>query len=124
MNETGTDHAAIARNTKKLVALETLQARISTWATEAFGQEAHGQRMRGVYNHLVREISELDEKLGTMAAPEELADCAILLFELATFHGVDLHTEVEGKFAINQTREWGEIEEDGTIQHIKEDGDD
>lgn len=103
------------------LSLMTLQGRISAWATETFGEEAHGQRMGGVYAHLVKEVKELGEKLGTMGAVEELADCTILLFELATFHNVDLYTEVEGKFAINQTREWGDIEEDGSILHIKED---
>ena len=98
----------------------TLQSRISAWATETFGEEAHGQRIAGVYNHLVREIEELGDKLYTMGAAEEIADCAILLFELAQFRSVDLLTEVEGKFAINQTREWGNTEEDGAIQHIKE----
>lgn len=103
--------------TVDLAHVRTLQERIFTWGMETFGP---GQRQEGVYAHLAREIKELGECLGTLGAAEELADCTILLFELAGFHSADLITEVEGKFAVNKTRKWGPIEEDGSILHIKE----
>lgn len=102
---------------KRLERFETLQHRICKWAIESFGPL--GQRLSGIFAHFMDEAKELEDALGTMGAPEELADCAILLFEMASFHGVDLIAEVEGKFAINQTREWGPIQEDGKIEHKK-----
>jgi len=94
---------------------DTLQARICAWAMETFGP---GQRSDGVFAHLAREMKELGETIPE-ADPDELADCAILLFELAGFAGVHLLDEVERKFAINQEREWGPIESDGSILHIE-----
>ena len=91
---------------------ESLQDRIFTWGRETFGE---GQRQRGVYAHLIREISELGDNV---LDPEELADCTILLFELAGFAGVDLIEEVEKKYKVNQGREWGSIQEDGSILHV------
>lgn len=41
--------------------------------------------------------------------PEELADVAIYLFGLAQMTGVDLQTEVEKKMAINEKREYVEV---------------
>jgi len=95
---------------------ETLQQRIFDWGKETFGAK---QRASGVYAHLVREMKELGDDLNN---GEELADCTILLFELAGFAGVDLLDEVEKKHKINQGREWGDVEEDGSILHIKEGG--
>ena len=92
----------------------TLQQRIFDWGRETFGA---GQRAGGVYAHLVREIKELADDLYD---GEELADCTILLFELAGFAGVDLLDEVEKKHKINEGRKWGGIEENGSILHIEE----
>ena len=92
----------------------TLQARLWLWSQNTFG---HGQREQGVYAHLIREITELGEDL---ADGGELADCAMLLFDLASHAGVDLLEEVEKKFVINQIRKWGPLEPDGSILHIKE----
>ena len=92
----------------------TLQQRIFDWGRETFGA---GQRSEGVYAHLVREIKELGDYLND---GEELADCTILLLELAGFAGVNLLDEVEKKHQINRGRKWGDIEPDGSILHIKD----
>jgi hypothetical protein len=106
---------------------QTLQTRISTWATKTFS-EGHGQRTEGVYAHLKREIDELGLGIALAHSPEaigeECADCAMLLFELADFARSDLLDEVEKKLAINRERKWGPIQEDGSILHIKEEDDD
>lgn len=96
---------------------ESLQDRIFTWGMETFGP---GQRREGVFAHLVREIEELGESL-PLIDPDELADCTILLFELAGFAEVDLLEEVEKKFQINRSRDWGPIQPDGSILHIRKD---
>lgn len=96
----------------------TLQDRIFEWGRETFGP---GQRSGGVFAHLVREIKELGKSMPEID-PDELADCAILLFELAGFAGVQLLDEVDKKFAINRERKWGAIEADGSILHIEGEG--
>ena len=93
---------------------KSLQDRICFWATKTFGG---GQRIDGVLAHFLREVSELEEN---PLDPDELADCAIFLFELAGFAGIDLLEEVEKKFKINQGRKWGKMEPDGSILHIED----
>ena len=106
--------APFMRSQIELEAKVTLQQQIFDWGTATFGA---GQRSDGVYAHLKREIKELGDDLND---GEELADCAILLFELAGFAGVDLLDEVDKKHKINQGRTWGDIEPDGSILHIKD----
>lgn len=95
--------------------LAGLQNRIFTWARQTFGAE---QRQDGIFAHLTREIKELGKSIPE-SDPDELADCTILLFELAGYAEVDLLDEVEKKFAINQQRKWGPMQEDGSILHIE-----
>ena len=95
--------------------LAGLQNRIFTWARQTFGAE---QRQDGIFAHLTREIKELGKSIPE-SDPDELADCTILLFELAGYAEVDLLDEVEKKFTINQQRKWGPMQEDGSILHIE-----
>lgn len=94
----------------------TLQDRIFKWGRDTFGPRETNE---GVFAHLIREVRELGESMPE-ADPDELADCAILLFELAGFAGVQLLDEVEKKHAINQQREWGPMQEDGSVLHVEE----
>ena len=90
---------------------DDLQARIDTWQRKTFG---NSQSFAGMIAHLKREIDELVE----LREPEEMADCAILLFGMAAHAKVDLLGEVEKKFAIIQTRIYGEPDADNVIEHI------
>ena len=94
-----------------------LQHAIFTWSIATFGAE---QRQEGVYAHLVREVKELGESISGEIDPEELADCMMLLFDLAGYAGIDLLTETAKKLEINKKRKWGPIQEDGSILHIEE----
>ena len=116
--EKNTLHESCLAVDKLLERFQTLQNRIFKWGRETFGSE---QRKAGVYAHLRREIDELAPGMREFENidPEELADCTILLFELAGFAEVGLLEEVEKKFLINQGRTWGPIEEDGSILHVK-----
>ena len=90
---------------------DDLQARIDTWQRKTFG---NSQSFAGMIAHLKREIDELVE----LREPEEMADCAILLFGMAAHAKVDLLGEVEKKFAIIQTRIYGEPDADNVIEHM------
>ncbi len=85
----------------------SLQTRICTWVSETFGDAGPNASVAARAN---KEMSELLSKLcfdnHDPGAAEECADVAIVLFRLANRLGVDLLTEVERKFEINQNRDW------------------
>ena len=90
----------------------SLQKGIGQWGAQTFPTCS----LNGVVNHLYKEVLELSEDHD----PEEAADCCILLFQHAYNGGYDLLDEVRKKFEINKTRKWGEPDEFGIIEHVKE----
>jgi NTP pyrophosphatase (non-canonical NTP hydrolase) len=70
-----------------------------------------------VVAHLKKEVDELAESHD----PEEAADCLILLLHHAHKCGYDLMIEAFKKFEINRQRRWGRPDEDGVVEHIRED---
>jgi len=66
--------------------------------------------------HLKREIEELDED---PTDGEEMADCFILLLNLAEMAGVDLMSEARRKMEINRNRKWGKPDSEGVCHHVK-----
>lgn len=66
--------------------------------------------------HLRREANELYE---SPYDAEEMADIFILLAGVAHLAGVDLVEAVEKKMAINRKRIWGEPDEEGVIEHVR-----
>ena len=107
VNRVLNEHVALKR-------VQGVQERLYAWSQATFG---YGQRANGVYAHLLKEIKELGDDLND---GDELADCALLLFDLASHAGVDLLDAIEKKFKINKARKWGPIQPDGSIEHIKE----
>ena len=67
--------------------------------------------------HLRKEIDELAEDTSD---GEEMADCFILLLNLAEMAGVDLMTEARRKMEINRKRKWGAPDADGVCHHLKQ----
>lgn len=90
----------------------TIQERIHQWAESTFP----GQPTSAKIDHLSDEVNEVRENPND---GEELADCAILLFNLASRAGVNLMTEIEKKFAKNIKRKWGTPDERGVVKHIE-----
>jgi NTP pyrophosphatase (non-canonical NTP hydrolase) len=74
------------------------------------------------FNHLVREIDELRNALEHSPAQikSEIADCMILLYDIAEFMGIDAEQEIIAKMEINKNREWGEPDEFGVVEHIRQ----
>lgn len=66
------------------------------------------------------EVSELLHAMHTREGNlgEELADCMILLLDIANIRGVDLVDEFYKKMAINRNRKWEKVQ--GALKHIKE----
>src|SRR5262245_31246692 len=104
--------------------LTALQAAARAFAEEAFPNQA----VSGKINHLQREVIELmDAHLGFVQAGQyhlgnsrddcrlsevvmELADCQLLLIQIASFVGVSAEALIEScytKLEINRQRVWG-----------------
>lgn len=67
--------------------------------------------------HLAREAAEL---AADPESTEEMADVLILLAQIAHHQGASLTEAVREKLAILRTREWGEPDADGVIEHVRE----
>ena len=96
--------------------ITTLQARIGTWQTATFGEN---QTVTGIDAHLSRELKELLDAPTEENEREESADLVVLLMGRATLRGFNLLDEVEKKFAVLQTRTWGEPDHEGVISHVR-----
>jgi NTP pyrophosphatase (non-canonical NTP hydrolase) len=94
------------------------QSTITTWAQEVFGVASDVT----LFCRFDDEVNELEGVLseGVFTRKEisgELADCLIVLYQLAEVLGVNLLTAVEEKMAINRERKW-RLNGDGTGQHV------
>lgn len=90
--------------------MHDLQFQIADWQIRTFSGGGPGSKLA----HLEKEIDELKESLD----PEEVADCAILLFGIAADIGCDLIEECWKKLDKNRKRIWGDPDENGVIEHV------
>lgn len=73
-----------------------------------------------IFQHMTEELSELDAAIhGAGNIPEEAADVALLLLNLAEKNGFDLMQEVEKKFEICKKRDWKKPNVKGVVKHKK-----
>jgi hypothetical protein len=96
--------------------LRQLQLAQQKWAETIFA----GQTVQSKIKHLRREVNELLEKPGDKS---EMADCLLLLLDIARKSQVDgtmLFEAAVAKFRINQARTWGPPDADGVCEHIRE----
>lgn len=85
---------------------------IQRWQRETFP----GVKPEAALDRLKTELVELEEDLHDI---DELADCFIVMCQLASSIEGDLGKAVERKMTKNLNRQW-KISADGTGQHIKE----
>lgn len=90
-----------------------VQRAITEWADRTFPNRTIEEAIK----KLKKEIAELEASGHTDAG--ELADVAILLFDIAYLQGIDLRRAVANKMRINEGRIWERLE-DGTHQHCKD----
>lgn len=93
--------------------LEKLGVEVLEWAQATFP----GQLPSSVASHLHDEAGELMEEPGNN---EEMADCFLLLIQLAALHGYDILHEARKKFEVNRARKWGTPDARGVVKHIEE----
>ena len=107
--------------------LQQLMDEISEWSDKTFG----GQRNPAIAHHLLKEVKEL---IAEFDSPEEMpdkylsirmefADCFMLLLDSATHAGItanELLQVTKEKLEINKNRKWGEPDENGVVEHLRE----
>ena len=91
---------------------QELQHQIKVWADQTFAKGT----LQGRINHIKRELKEIEDNPSN---PEEYADVLIILCHMAASNGVDLYEATVKKFAIVQTRVWGEPDAEGVIEHVR-----
>jgi dCMP deaminase len=92
--------------------LEAVLAEILPWAKATFPQATP----YSIAEHLKREAIELAKQ---PRSGKEIADVAILLFELVDALDIDLPRTLAEKHAINLRREWGQPDADGVVEHVR-----
>ncbi len=111
-----------------MVDLQSLMDDIGNWSDDAFGAV---QRNPAIAYHLLKEVKELIEKLEGCEAGEishtevyeEFADCFMLILDSARKYGMSanvLCTAAMMKLEVNKGREWGELDANGVVEHIRE----
>lgn len=94
---------------------------ITKWQRETFPQAT----MRTALKHLQAEIVEVIEAPYMTALAFELADCFLLLYGAASRAGFtydNICAAIDAKMVINRQRTWGKPNEDGYVEHVREEG--
>lgn len=102
-----------------MLGISEFQKYVGFWGMRTFPRENATSRAE----HLAREVEELKEaisKRGILDIGEEAADCFILLLGIAHMYQFDLFGQATKKMITNELRRWGEPDELGVIEHIRE----
>lgn len=98
--------------------IRTVQGEITRWAEETFPHRSKDHEV--LYKLVLQEIPEMLEHKrthGTVGIGGELADCFILLLDLASIWDVDVATAIRDKMMVNYAREWDIDPDSGVAQH-------
>jgi Protein of unknown function (DUF550) len=100
-----------------MASIRDVQDAIHTWANSVFPNRTPYQQ---ICKLVLEEIPELlrDYHDGSID-PGEFADCAILLFDIATQKGIDIEKAILDKMAINKNRTWEVNKTTGQMHHVK-----
>lgn len=95
---------------------ESLHAVISDflpWALATFPKSTP----QSCFAHLQKEVAELAENVTNEG---EIADCVFLLLDLCQRAGIDVVAALRRKLEIAKSRKWGEPDEQGVVEHIRD----
>lgn len=90
----------------------TLEREHGEWADATFPGETMEQKIK----HLRSEVKEL---LAKPTDSDEIADCFLLVLNIARTAKVDVLAAGRAKFEVCKKRKWAK-QHDGTIHHVKE----
>lgn len=95
------------------LSLDSVVAEVNVWQAVTFPRATPAS----VVEHLRREVVEL---VADPTNTSELADVVFLAVGLAQTLGVDLAQIVADKLAVNRQRAWGQADEFGVVEHVRE----
>lgn len=86
--------------------LPTAQMLVTKWANEAFPNRVPEASLSKLVMEEIPELLQHKREHGIETIQGELADCFILLMDLAEIWGIDIATAVRDKMMINAKRQW------------------
>ncbi len=92
--------------------IRQLQDRITRWADSKFPQ-------RTTKDILLKLYEEIGEYARDPKAALEIGDVFILLLDVASRNGIDVHRAIEEKMDINEGREWQVDANTGIMRHVE-----
>lgn len=108
--------------------MDTLQSEIRTWAASVFGPGDDSDSVRRVLKHMGDEVREAQawavpgmQNVGPEIAAE-VADVAMLCFQVAGMLGFSLESLVRAKLEINRHRSWSDDPVAGYRRHVDSEG--
>lgn len=101
------------RYRRSVLTLDSVTREVNEWQAVTFPRATPAS----VVEHLRREVLELVEDPTDLS---EIADVYFLLVGLTYELGVDLKQIVADKLAVNLKRQWGEPDEQGVVEHVRE----
>jgi NTP pyrophosphatase (non-canonical NTP hydrolase) len=97
---------------------DDVQREITRWADEQFPGRTDHQTLFKLVLHEVPELLTHKKEKGTEGIDTELADCFILLLDLASMWNVNITEAIRAKMELNYSRIW-ERDAHGVYQHVK-----
>lgn len=100
--------------------LREAQQAITFWAEMTFPDRVPEASLSKLVLEEIPELLHHKKTQGVKGIDGELADCFILLMDLATLWGVDLPTAIEKKMDVNSGRLWRKDEATGFYNHMED----
>jgi NTP pyrophosphatase (non-canonical NTP hydrolase) len=97
---------------------------VNIWADTVFPDRVAEHALAKLAMEEIPELLIHRKKHGTAGIGTELADCIILLFDLAVLWGVDLENALLQKMHKNVDRTWGKDTATGFYNHLENDNED
>lgn len=100
--------------------MRAVQREITRWASSNWPDRTYHQALSKLVLEEIPEMLQHHKEHGPdHALGGELADCFVLLMDLATIWGVDLPSAIEAKMEINYMRMWYRDPDTGIAQHVQ-----
>ena len=98
--------------------MASVSAYVHEWANNTFPGRSPTAALTKLTMEEIPELLMHRKTNGTEGIGQELADCFILLFDLAQIWGVDLPFAIKDKMAVNERRMWSKDRDTGHYNHV------
>lgn len=96
---------------------------ITQWQRDTFKKATAESATKHLLSEVIELINAIRSQASELDTTYEFADCFLLLFGAASLYGMtyqDICEAIACKMSINKQRTWGEPNEEGYVEHIKE----